>query len=211
MSPSPAAQIQAFPLIVINGLGAPRSAAILYARYFRNHGHRTFVAPQRWMYWGDVRQSACLVARQVDDAIARTGSAKVRMVGMSLGGLLGYYYLACLDGARKVECFVSVGGPLNGTAIGHLGRMPPFSLLPAIAQCRPDSEVFREIEAALPLRGPRLYSVGARGDAITPRSVWDAPGFEPVESDTGCFPVGHWMLFTHEANRRIVLNLLSPS
>lgn len=203
--PSPSS----LPLVIINGLGAPRAAALFYALYFRKHGRTTFVAPQRMLYYGDVRESARLVAGQVDEALAKTGARRVQMIGMSLGGLLGYYYLACLGGAKHVESFVSVGGPLNGAAIAHLGRVPPLTMMPAIAQCRPDSEVFREIAATQPIKHTRLYSVGAKGDAITPRSVWDAPGFEPIHSEHGCFPVGHWMLFTHEQNKRIVLDALN--
>ena len=196
------------PLVIINGLGAPRPAALFYAHYFRKAGRRTFVARQKHLYYGDVRNSARMVARQVDEARDRTGEAKVQLVGMSLGGLLGYYYLACLGGAEQVECFVSVGAPLNGAPVANLGLLPPLSVLPAIAQCRPGSEILREIHSAPPIRGPRLYSVGARGDALTPKGVWDAPGFEAVASDHGCFPVGHWMLFTHDVNKEIVLRLL---
>jgi hypothetical protein len=77
-----------------------------------------------------------------------------------------------------------------------------------LAQSRPGSDILREIHAAPFPAGVRRFSVGARGDAITNRACWDAEGFEAVESPYGVFPVGHWMLFTHPNNLRIVLDLL---
>lgn len=196
------------PLVIVNGLGAPRLAAQLYSLRFRRQRRNVFIAPQKCLYYGDVRQSARLVARQVDEALDRTGSSQVQIVGMSLGGLIGHYYLACLGGAAKTECFISIGGPLSGSALARLGQVPPITLAPAVGQCRPGSEVMQEIEAAAAWDGVRLYAVGTRGDAITPKSAWTAPKFRTIETPHGIFPIGHWMLFTHPQNQRIVEGLL---
>lgn len=197
------------PLVVINGLGAPSLAAHLYGTYFRTQGRRVFIAPQRCLYYGDIRASAELVAAHVHVALSRTGAARADLVGMSLGGLIGYYYIACRGGADTIARFVSVGGPINGCPIAKLGLLPPLSLAKAVAQCRPDSEILREIRAAPEPASVRLFTVGTRGDLITTSDCWQAPGFEAHETSHGVFPVGHWMLFAHPGNLRLVRDLLA--
>jgi hypothetical protein len=132
----------------------------------------------------------------------------VALVGMSLGGLIGLYYLKCAGGASSVARFVSVGGPLNGSTLAHAAALVPSQIVHALAQTIPDSALMREIAAAPPPDGVRMYSVGTRGDFITPRSSWDAAGLEPVETPHGFFPFGHWLLFLHPGNHRAVAELL---
>jgi triacylglycerol lipase len=197
------------PVVIVNGLGAPRLAAVVYGRALERHGFRTFVAPQRLLGYGDVRRAAKLVAGAVERVLSETGAPKVHLVGMSLGGLIGLYYVKCLDGARHVERFVSVGGPLNGSSLARLIEMVPFGPAHAIAQSTPDNDLMREMRGAPVPKGVRMFSVGARGDCMTPRVSWDAEGLEPVESPHGVFPVGHWMLFVDPRNHAIVADCLT--
>ena len=196
------------PVVVVNGLGAPRLAAVAYGRALEAHGFRTFVAPQRLLGYGDVRKAAALVAREVERVVGETGAPKVHLVGMSLGGLIGLYYVKCLGGARYVDRFVSVGGPLNGSSLARFVQSLPFGPAHALAQTTPDNDFMRELREARQPRGVRMFSVGTHGDVMTPRASWDAEGLEPVESPYGIFPVGHWMLFTDPRNHRIVAECL---
>jgi pimeloyl-ACP methyl ester carboxylesterase len=197
------------PVIVINGLGAPRAAGVVYARALAARGLRTDAAPQRIWGFGDVRIASRLVAETVDRVRGETGADKVDLVGMSLGGLIGLHYLKCGDGGRYVERFVSVGGPLNGSAVARFVEYLPVQWTHAIAQTTPDNEFMRELHARPFPPGVRCTSVGTRGDPMTPRSSWDAPGFAPVETPHGFFPMGHWLLFTHPKNHDAVARCLT--
>ena len=197
------------PVLVISGLGAPEVAAKLYGRTLEARGLRVFTAPQRWLGFGDVRVAAEVVGESVVNVCARTGAARVKLVGMSLGGLIGLYYLKCAGGAPRVERFVSVGGPLNGSTVARLVERVPSQTVHALAQTCPDSELMRELHAAPAPEGVRMYSVGTRGDVLTPRSSRDSPGLEPIETPYGAFPIGHWLLFTHPGNQRVVADLLA--
>jgi triacylglycerol lipase len=197
------------PVVIVNGLGAPRLAAVAYGRALERHGFRTFVAPQRLLGYGDVRVAAGLVKDEVERVVAKTGAPKVHLVGMSLGGLIGLYYVKCLDGARHVERFVSVGGPLNGSSLARLVEAIPCGPAHALAQTTPDNDLMRELRVTPTPTGVRMFSVGTRGDVLTPRVSWDAEGLEPVESPYGVFPVGHWMLFVDPRNHGIVADCLT--
>lgn len=197
------------PVVIVSGLGAPRIAAVVYGLAFRARGHRTYAAPQRCLGYGDLRIAARLVDEEVQRARAETGADKVHLVGMSLGGLIGLYYLKCMGGAQWVERFVSVGGPLNGSSVARLVELVPSTVVHAVAQTTPDNDFMRELRAAPMPAGVRMFSVGTIGDVMTPRSSWDAAGLEPIETPYGVFPVGHWMLFTHPGNHEVVARCLS--
>ncbi len=197
------------PVVVINGLGAPRVAALAYGLALRSRGFRVFTAPQRLLGYGDIRLASELVAGEVERVRRHTGSDKVHLVGMSLGGLIGLYYLKCAGGASSVERFVSVGGPLNGSALARVLDLVPSRVAHAMAQTSPAHALMREVRDAATPEGVRMFSVGTRGDFITPRASWDAAGCEPIETPHGVFPLGHWMLFTHPGNHDMVARCLT--
>jgi len=196
------------PLLIISGLGAPRLSAQGYGLTFRNRGHRVYTTPQRLLGLGDVRVMSAIVATTAADVLGRTAAERLNVIGMSLGGLIGLYWLKCGGGGPCVDTFVSVGGPLNGSTVARLVEQVPVGPVHAIAQTCPDSDLMRELRAATMPAGVRAYSVGTRGDVLTPRSSWDHPGLEPIETPYGCAPVGHWSLFFHPGNHRIVAELI---
>ena len=197
------------PLVIINGLGAPRAASQVYGLYFRKRGFRVYVVPQRCLNVGDIRESARRTGEVVERALLATGARRTPLIGISLGGLIGQYYLHCGPGAQRVDTFVSVGGPLLGSGAARLGgKVPPLCFVPSLLQARPGSELLEEIRRAPRPQGVRLVSLGTRGDAITPAASRSAPGYEVVDTPHGVFPLGHWFLYLHPANLQAVYDLI---
>ncbi len=196
------------PLVVINGLGAPRLAAQVYGLFFRRRGYRVYTVPHPPLNFGDIRRSAERTGEVVERVLARHGCERVPLVGLSLGGLIGMYYVKCGGGADTIDRFVSVGGPLNGSPLARISALPPLGALPALRQSNPDSDVIAEIAAAGDTNGVRIHALGTRGDAITPRASWSGVDLDTVETPYGAYPVGHWYLYVHPGNYREVLRLL---
>jgi len=196
------------PLVVINGLGAPRAAAQVYGSFFRRHGFRVFTTTQAFLNIGDLRRSADRVHDVVLRAREQTGADRVSVVGLSLGGLIGLYYVKCGGGGELVDRFVSVGGPLNGSDVARVGELPVLRSIPALRQASPNSALVREVQAAPTPPGVRIHTLGTRGDAITPRHRWATTGIDATETPYGRFPFGHWYLYLHPGNYREVLHLL---
>jgi triacylglycerol esterase/lipase EstA (alpha/beta hydrolase family) len=198
------------PLLIINGLGAPRLVAHGYGWRFRARGMHVWTVPQPPLLYQDIRASAQAVADRVREVLSRTGAARLNLVGMSLGGLIGLYYLKCRGGAAHVERFVSVGGPLNGVPmLDSLARFLPLELIASLPQARPGSELLRELQSAPPVEGVAMFSVGSSNDPLTPSGCWQTAGMRSVESAHGPYPVGHWMLFADPRNHSIVWDLLT--
>ena len=59
--------------------------------------------------------SAAEIRDQVDDIIRRTGAKKVDIIAFSMGSVSSRYYLKSLDGAQRVDAWVSLAGPNHGT------------------------------------------------------------------------------------------------
>ena len=206
----PYSQSPSVPLVLINGLGAPRVAARTYAMYFRARGLDVSTVPQPLLLFEDIRKSARAVGAQVEKVLARTSAPKVDLIGMSLGGLIGLYYVKCLGGGAHVRTFVSVGGPLAGVPLlDTLGRVLPLHLITPLPQTATHNDLQDELRAARVPEGVRMYSVGSSGDPLTPRNTLDVEGVTPVETQHGLFPIGHWLLFTHPNNLRTVFRLLA--
>jgi triacylglycerol lipase len=76
-----------------------------------------------------------ILAQQVTDYVNRAFPPEqlFDLVGFSMGGLIGRYYLQCLGGANRVQRFISISSPHSGTwaayLLSHLGgrQMRPRS------------------------------------------------------------------------------------
>jgi triacylglycerol esterase/lipase EstA (alpha/beta hydrolase family) len=81
------------------------------------------------------------VAEAAGNLRARTGSARVDVVGFSMGALVSRYYLQRLEGRHHVRRFVSISGPHAGTLMGWLRANP------GARDMRPGSELLRGLAA----------------------------------------------------------------
>jgi triacylglycerol lipase len=59
--------------------------------------------------------SAAEIRDQVNEILRTTGATKVDIIAFSMGSVSSRYYLKTLDGASKVDAWVSLGGPNHGT------------------------------------------------------------------------------------------------
>ena len=70
-----------------------------------------------WTY--DTSQSNAETAEQlaerVREVLAQTGASRVDLVSHSMGALSARYYVRFLDGDKRVDGWVSLGGPSHGT------------------------------------------------------------------------------------------------
>jgi len=196
------------PLVIVNGLGAPDSAPSAYGLYFRLKGYRVFPVTLPYLGWGDIRGCAKVTARAVEEAQDATGAHRVDMIGLSLGGIIGLYYVKCGGGAERVRRLVSLGGPLNGCPPWWAALGKPFRFVPVLEQLDPESDLIRELRAAPMPRGVEVFSLGARGDPMTPAASRHAEGVEIVDLPRGCFPLGHYALLLDVRNLGVVLEIL---
>ncbi len=82
-----------------------------------------------------------VLARQVADSIDRTFAPhqQIDIIGFSMGGLIGRYYIQRLGGIDRVSRFISISSPHRGTMAGY------FSQRPGCVQMRPESKLIRDL------------------------------------------------------------------
>ena len=66
---------------------------------------------------GEIAASAQTLASFVDEVLAKTGAAKVDLVGHSQGGMMPRYYINFLGGAAKVDTLVGLAPSNYGTTL----------------------------------------------------------------------------------------------
>ncbi|MCY7368755.1 MAG: triacylglycerol lipase [Chamaesiphon sp.] len=84
-----------------------------------------------------------ILAKQVADLIDRTFSPEqpIDLLGFSMGGLVSRYYLQRLGGIERVQRFISISVPNNGTIAGY------FSQRPGCIQMQPNSEFIKDLNS----------------------------------------------------------------
>jgi len=81
------------------------------------------------------------LAVQVADYIAKSFDPEqpLDIIGFSMGGIVSRYYIQRLGGIERVQRFISIAAPNNGTFTAYLSGRP------GCIQMRPDSPLLRDL------------------------------------------------------------------
>ncbi|MGW7439096.1 esterase/lipase family protein [Streptomyces sp. NPDC054849] len=149
------------PVLLLHGFTDNRSVFVVLRRTLGAGGVRHVEAYNYSPFTLDLRVTARHLARRVEELCERTGHERVDLVGHSLGGLVGRYYVQRLGGDTRVRTLVTLGTPHSGT------RVAPFmNAHPLVRQMRPDSEVLAELAAPAPGCATRYVAFWSEFDAL---------------------------------------------
>ena len=89
----------------------------------------------------DGSDSLVELANQVKDYIDRTFAPDrtIDLIGFSMGGIITRYYLQRLGGIDKVQRYINISAPNNGTLTAYLRSSP------GVLQMRPESELLQDL------------------------------------------------------------------
>lgn len=158
------------PVLLLHGYLATRGSLHLLERRLSERGHLVFTYRIGPLHIGGIRESAGLIARKVEALVTQTPVKKVNIVGHSMGGLVGLYYVKCLGGRDRVNKLLMIGSPLGGTWSALL-TLVTAPLGRATVELLPSSPVLREL---------RERPMPASVDVVTIAGARDF--FAPVES-----------------------------
>jgi pimeloyl-ACP methyl ester carboxylesterase len=191
------------PVLLIHGYLATRGSLHLFEQQLADRGHIVISYPLGFpVNMRDIRDSAGLIARKVESIVAQTGVKRLDVVGHSMGGLVGLYYLKRLGGRHRVRRLVMMGTPTHGTWSALLGLVTaPFGR--ASLQLLPGSPFLRELEEIALPPGVEVISIGAIRDWLAPLSTTVLDGVRHIAVATG-----HSGLLVDAEVARIVADLL---
>jgi pimeloyl-ACP methyl ester carboxylesterase len=198
----PATRAPGPPVLLIHGYLATKGSLHLLEQHLARRGHVVLSFRFGPINLGDIRDSAGLVARKVESIVAQTGVSHVDIVGHSMGGLVGLYYVKRLGGRHRVRRLVLMGTPTSGTWSALLGLFTaPLGL--ASLQLLPGSPFLRELaETPLP-KGVDVVSIGALRDWLAPVASTVLEGVRHI-----ALPTGHSGLLVDEQVADTVADLL---
>ncbi|GAA0305051.1 alpha/beta fold hydrolase [Streptomyces polychromogenes] len=183
------------PVLLLHGFTDNRSVFVLLRRALGAGGRRRVETYNYSPFTVDLRATARHLARRVEELCERSGQERVDLVGHSLGGLVGRYYVQRLGGDARVRTLVTLGTPHGGT------RVAPFmDAHPLVRQMRPDSPVMAELRAPAPGCRTRCVAFWSAYDALmapTGTARIEHPDLDAVNVEvTG---IGHLALPVHPA------------
>ncbi|MDX3536683.1 alpha/beta fold hydrolase [Streptomyces sp. MB09-01] len=183
------------PVLLLHGFTDNRSVFVLLRRALGADGLRHVEAYNYSPFTLDLRVTARHLARRVEELCERTGQDRVDLVGHSLGGLIGRYYVQRLGGDTRVRTLVTLGTPHSGT------RVAPFmDAHPVVRQMRPDSEVLAELAAPAPGCATRCVAFWSEFDALmTPAGTARIEHPDLCVENVQVTGIGHLALPAHPA------------
>jgi hypothetical protein len=152
------------PILLVHGIVSNRSIFTLLRRGLTRRGFTNVFSMNYATVATDVRTAALRLAEEVEQVVDETGYERIHVIGHSLGGLIGRYYVTRLGGDTRVHTLVTLGTPHEGTWAAYA---VPTRLM---EQMRPGSGLMREL--ARPAHGCRTRFISYWSDtdvAVVPQ------------------------------------------
>jgi pimeloyl-ACP methyl ester carboxylesterase len=190
------------PIIVLHGYAMNRANFRPLARRLAAAGLGPVLGFEYWTL-GKTSTAAKRLAEYVEEVRARTECDQVDLIGHSMGGVVGRYYVSLLDGDGAVANLVTLGSPHAGTdvsaiGIGHAGK-----------ELVGGSAMQQRLDAAPRPSRTRMTVVWSRADALVPGARHArVTGVDELVYDD----LGHLALLTDErVATEIISRLREPS
>jgi triacylglycerol esterase/lipase EstA (alpha/beta hydrolase family) len=188
------------PVLLLHGYLGTRGSMYILERRLNDDGICVFSFNLGSLNVRDIRSSAFLIHRKIEAILAQTTVKKIDVVGHSMGGLIGLYYVKKLGGHEKVRKLIMMGTPVRGTWSALLGVAAVGLISSSAWQLLPGSKFLRELAGGpLPDR-VQYYTIAAQRDWVCPP---ESTALDGAESMT--VPLGHSSLVMSEEVYRHVL------
>jgi triacylglycerol esterase/lipase EstA (alpha/beta hydrolase family) len=191
------------PVLLIHGfLGTRGSMYVLEQRLLRD-GFSIFSFNLGVLNMRDIRTSALLIHRKVQSILEQSGLSRIDIVGHSMGGLIGLYYIKRLGGHRTVRRMVMLGTPARGTWTALLGVATLGLWSSSSWQLLPGSDFLGDLHQGPLPNEVEFTTIAAERDWVCPLEATQLEGAHNIT-----VPLGHSSLVMSEVVYRKVLGAL---
>ncbi len=161
------------PVILVQGFMGTRGVLQPLENYLRSVGHDVISVDLGVFNISDIRRSAEILGYKIERILEKFGHIhgfkKVHIIGHSMGGLIGLYYVKKLGGHRVVEKLIAMGTPFHGTWTSLIGLFPLGLFSRGIWQMLPKSSFLKSLLKRNPLsEETEIISICAKFDTICP-------------------------------------------
>jgi len=149
------------PVIVVHGYAMNRANFVPLAYRLSRAGLGPILGFEYWTL-GRTAAAARQLGWFVDQVRAATGAAEVDVIGHSMGGVVGRYYVTLAGGDGIVKNLVTLGSPHAGTDVSRIGVGHPTRELFL------GSKLVTRLAATPPPTHTRVTTIWSRADALVP-------------------------------------------
>ncbi|RMH42884.1 MAG: alpha/beta fold hydrolase [Deltaproteobacteria bacterium] len=194
------------PVLLLHGFLGTRGSMYPLERRLTEDGFTVFSFNLGTLNSRDIRRSAFLIHRKIEAILAQTPVDRIDIVGHSMGGLIGLYYVKKLGGHQRVRRLIMMGSPVRGTWAALLGVATLGLWSTSSWQLLPRSKFLDELAQGPLPPDTEVYSIAAARDWVCPPRCTRLRGARQIT-----VPMGHSSLvISDEVYRRIVAILRGP-
>jgi pimeloyl-ACP methyl ester carboxylesterase len=197
---------EAPPVLIIHGFLGTRGSMYLLERRLVDDGFVVVSFNLGTLNVRDIRRSAFLIHRKIERILAQTPSQQIDIIGHSMGGLIGLYYVKKLGGHARVRKLIMMGTPVRGTWSALMGVVTLGLWSTSSWQLLPRSRFLDELAQGPIPPGVDVHTIAAARDWVVPLPTTKVDG-----ASSTTVPLGHSSLVvSEEVYRRVVLTLRPP-
>lgn len=174
------------PVLLIHGFLGTRGSMYPLERRLVADGICVFSFNLGTFNTRDIRRSAFLIHRKIESILAQTPVKRIDILGHSMGGLIGLYYVKKLGGADKVRKLIMMGTPIAGTWVALPGIASLGLFSSSSWQLLPRSDFLKELATGPLPPSVEYFTIGAARDWVCPLASTRLDGATNVT-----VPLGH--------------------
>lgn len=193
------------PILMIHGFLGTRGSMYLLEHRLVEDGFVVVSFNLGTLNVRDIRRSAFLIHRKIERILAQTPSQRIDIIGHSMGGLIGLYYVKKLGGHARVRKLIMMGTPVRGTWAALAGVMTLGLWSTSSWQLLPRSRFLDELAKGPIPPGVEVHTIAAARDWVVPLSTTRLSGANAMT-----VPLGHSSLVVSEEVYRRVVTALRP-
>ena len=193
------------PVLIIHGFLGTRGSMYMLERRLVDDGFVVVSFNLGTLNVRDIRRSAFLIHRKIERILAQTPSQRIDIIGHSMGGLIGLYYVKKLGGHTRVRKLIMMGTPIRGTWTALMGVMTLGLWSTSSWQLLPRSRFLDELAQGPMPPGVDVHTIAAARDWVVPLPTTRLTG-----ASATTVPLGHSSLVVSEEVYRRVVNTLRP-
>jgi pimeloyl-ACP methyl ester carboxylesterase len=197
---------EAPPVLIIHGFLGTRGSMFLLERRLVEDGFVVVSFNLGTLNVRDIRRSAFLIHRKIERILAQTPSQRIDIIGHSMGGLIGLYYVKKLGGHARTRKLIMMGTPVRGTWAALMGVVTLGLWSTSSWQLLPRSRFLDELAQGPMPPGVEVHTIAAARDWVVPLTTTKVAG-----ASATTVPLGHSSLVvSEEVYRRVVITLRPP-